>query len=290
MARNAAMLAMIVLMAACTTSNGGNPTGPSGAGGHYKVGNPYQIKGKWYYPAVDEDYDQTGIASWYGPNFHGKPTANGERFDMNRLSAAHKTLPLPSFVEVSNLENGRSMVLRVNDRGPFANNRIIDLSRAAASELGFKDQGLAQVRVRYVGPAPVGDLPPRQGQRTTRSEPLPAAAATPALPKAADTPTSSDIGEFIVDLDTEAASYPIPAAGPRGYEIEVIDLRRLDDASIVEMELSAIAPLYVSRVGTLEEGVYRITMGPFATFDSAEVALLSVVDAGYHGARLIPAP
>lgn len=123
---------------------------PAKAQGHYKVGKPYQIAGKWYYPEEDFDYDETGIASWYGPNFHGKPTANGETFDMNLLTAAHQTLPLPSFARVTNLENGRSLVLRINDRGPFAKNRILDVSRRGAQLLGFENQGTAQVRIQIL--------------------------------------------------------------------------------------------------------------------------------------------
>lgn len=117
-----------------------------------KVGRPYQIKGKWYKPAYQTDYDETGIASWYGDYFHGRDTANGERFDMNKVSAAHKTLPLPSYVEVTNLDNGKKLYVRVNDRGPFADGRIIDLSKEAARQLGFKDAGLARVRVKQVSP------------------------------------------------------------------------------------------------------------------------------------------
>lgn len=119
-----------------------------GVGGHRKVGNPYQIAGQWYYPKEEPDYDETGIASWYGPGFHGRQTANGERFDQYQVSAAHTTLPMPSLVRVTNLENGRSMVVRVNDRGPFAHGRIIDLSRRAAQLLGFEQQGTAKVRVQ----------------------------------------------------------------------------------------------------------------------------------------------
>ena len=117
----------------------------------YKVGNPYKINGKWYYPAVDYQYDEVGIASWYGPGFHGKSTANGEVFDQNKITAAHRTLPMPSIVKVTNLENG--MVLdkvRINDRGPFARNRIIDLSKKAAEELGFIKNGIAKVRVEIL--------------------------------------------------------------------------------------------------------------------------------------------
>ncbi len=117
----------------------------------YKVGNPYKINGKWYYPAIDYDYDETGYASWYGPGFHGKKTANGEIFDQNKISAAHRTLPLPSIVKVTNLENGRFLEsVRVNDRGPFARDRILDLSKEAAKELGFVNKGVTKVRVEIL--------------------------------------------------------------------------------------------------------------------------------------------
>ena len=120
--------------------------------GTYKVGNPYQIAGVWYRPAEDYSYDETGIASWYGEDFHGKYTANGEIFDLNAMTAAHRTLPMPSIVQVTNLDNGRTVVLRVNDRGPFARGRIIDVSRRAAQLLGFENQGTAKVRVRIMVP------------------------------------------------------------------------------------------------------------------------------------------
>ncbi len=117
----------------------------------YKVGTPYKINGIWYYPAIDYEYDETGMASWYGPGFHGKKTANGEIFDQNKITAAHKTLPLPSIVRVTNLENGKVLPsVRVNDRGPFAKNRIIDLSKKAANELGFMNKGVARVRVEIL--------------------------------------------------------------------------------------------------------------------------------------------
>ncbi len=118
--------------------------------GRYKVGEPYKIDGVYYYPTVDYHYSETGIASWYGPKFDGKPTANGETFDMNELSAAHRTLPMPSMVRVVNLDNGRSLALRVNDRGPFARGRIIDVSRRAAQLLGFRYRGTARVRVEMM--------------------------------------------------------------------------------------------------------------------------------------------
>jgi len=116
----------------------------------YKVGAPYTVKGTTYYPRVDYAYDQTGMASWYGEQFQGQYTANGEVFDLNQISAAHTTLPLPSIVEVVNLENNRALRIRVNDRGPFAQGRIIDLSRRAAQLLGLERTGTARVRVRVL--------------------------------------------------------------------------------------------------------------------------------------------
>lgn len=121
--------------------------------GVYKIGSPYYVGGKRYVPKHQPGYDQTGTASWYGSDFHGRLTANGEIYDQNRLTAAHPTLPLPSTVRVTNLANGRSVVLRVNDRGPFLHGRLIDLSRSAAHHLGFASKGLAKVRVTYLGPA-----------------------------------------------------------------------------------------------------------------------------------------
>jgi rare lipoprotein A len=113
----------------------------------YMVGQPYQIAGTWYTPKEDWSYDETGIASWYGEQFQGRSTADGEIFDLKSLTAAHRTLPLPVVVRVTNLGNGRSLKLRVNDRGPFADDRIIDVSRRAARLLGFERSGVAKVRV-----------------------------------------------------------------------------------------------------------------------------------------------
>jgi rare lipoprotein A len=123
--------------------------------GIYKIGEPYQINGVWYRPAEDYNYDETGIASYYGGeqtgvNFHGRLTANGEIYDMNSLTAAHRTLPMPCLVRVTNLENGRAIVVRVNDRGPYARGRIIDMSRRAAQLLGYEGVGTARVRVQIL--------------------------------------------------------------------------------------------------------------------------------------------
>jgi rare lipoprotein A len=158
-------LGLLLALAACAS----NPKAPPSATAGVKIGKPYQVAGNWYYPSDDRNYDAKGIASWYGPGFHALPTANGERYDQDDVTAAHKTLPMPSWVEVENLDNGRKLVVRINDRGPFVSGRIIDLSRRSAQLLGVDKTGLARVRVRRVFPAKQ-DLPP------------PVIAATPATP------------------------------------------------------------------------------------------------------------
>lgn len=151
-------LSTTLALTACTDNSqvfssavtGAPKTSSANAAGYYKIGNPYQVAGLWYYPKEDYNYKEIGISSWYGPDFHNGITANGELYDMHGLTAAHRTLPLPSIVRVTNLQNGRSLVLRVNDRGPFVNNRVIDVSMRAAQLLGFKDQGTTQVQVEIM--------------------------------------------------------------------------------------------------------------------------------------------
>ena len=167
-------LAPAILVALLLAGCGSQPrtTAANGEGGHYraghpmyKVGAPYRIGGVWYTPAVDYNYDETGVASWYGEKFDQKYTANGEVFDLNHSTAAHRTLPMPSIVQVTNLDNGRSLQLRVNDRGPFARGRIIDVSRRASQLLGFDGKGTALVRVKIMKEESihVADLAKRNG-------------------------------------------------------------------------------------------------------------------------------
>lgn len=150
----------------------------------YKVGAPYTVAGITYVPADDPSYDRIGRASWYGAGFHGKPTASGEVYDQDALVAAHPTLPMPSYVLVTNLRNGRTVLLRVNNRGPYKEGRIIDVSRKAAQELGFAGQGLAEVRVKYAGRAPLDGSTLRErahlaAQSWHRAPPAPRTASAP---------------------------------------------------------------------------------------------------------------
>jgi len=138
-------------------------------GGTYRIGKPYVVAGRVYVPEEDTSYREEGMASWYGDDFHGRQTANGEVFDMASLTAAHPTLPMPSYARVTNLANGKSLIVRVNDRGPYHGNRLIDVSNRAAELLEFKGNGVARVRVEYVGRAPLEGSDDRQLMATLRT-------------------------------------------------------------------------------------------------------------------------
>ncbi len=194
--------------------------------GRYKVGDPYKIAGVFYYPTVNYGYVETGIASWYGPDFHGRPTANGETYDMNALTAAHRTLPMPSIVRVVNLDNGRALALRVNDRGPFARGRIIDVSRRAAQLLGFRYRGTARVRVEIMadesrrqemlarrGDAATEQLvaPAPEPRKIVTAELTPPAAPAPAQKASAAPPPAQNVNAAPPPAKKVSAAPPPPA-------------------------------------------------------------------------------
>ncbi len=169
-------------------------------GGTYRVGKPYIVAGRVYVPEEDVHYREEGLASWYGEDFHGRLTANGEIFDMSSLSAAHPTLPMPCYVRVTNLGNGKSLIVRVNDRGPYHGNRVMDVSSHAAELLEFKSSGVARVRVEYVGRAPLEGTDDRQLIATLRTgvpAPSPSlvrlASAHPFVPEIAGRPIRGEI-------------------------------------------------------------------------------------------------
>jgi rare lipoprotein A len=181
-------------------------------GGTYRVGKPYVVAGRIYVPEEDVNYRQEGLASWYGDDFHGRLTANGEVFDMGALTAAHPTLPMPCYARVTNLSNGKSLIVRVNDRGPYANNRLIDVSNKAAELLEFKSVGTARVRVEYVARAPLEGSDDRQLIATLRTgTPAPApslvrvASARPFVPEVASSGRGAIRGEI-----------PMPEGRPYG--------------------------------------------------------------------------
>ncbi len=196
-------------------------------GGVYRVGAPYVVAGQTYYPEENPHYRAEGLASWYGEDFHGRQTANGEVYDLNGISAAHPTLPLPSYVRVTNLSNGRSLIVRVNDRGPYHNNRIIDLSAKGARLLGFSNAGTAWVRVEYMGRAPMEGSDDRILAATLRQDgPAPAPgsvglAAASVVPAAYSQTAGSDPPRFasaaFASVTANDASPALPVARTMAY-------------------------------------------------------------------------
>ncbi len=230
--------------------------------GQYKVGKPYQVQGVWYYPEANPDYRAEGVASWYGPGFDGLRTANGEVYDQNALTAAHKTLPMPTYVRVTNLENGRALVLRVNDRGPFVDGRLIDVSRRAAQLLGFHGKGTANVRVEAV-PAPDDAAPDGT------------VVAAPAAP---------------VEVETLAAVAPAPVpAGDGGIAHIFVQAGAFGDevrARDVQDRLASVGVAAVSAVPVNGVPLYRVRLGPYVSREEANVVLDRVWGLGLTDARL----
>lgn len=197
-------------------------------GGTYRVGKPYVVAGRTYVPQENPNYRAEGLASWYGDDFHGRLTANGEVFDMTSLTAAHPTLPLPCYVRVTNMGNGRSLVVRVNDRGPYHGNRVIDVSHRAATLLDFRDSGIARVRVEYVGRAPLEGSDDAQLVATLRTnEPAPA----PSAVRIAS--ASSFIPAIPASRGTWRGDVPMPPERP--YTLG----NTTDDASTAASEVSS---------------------------------------------------
>lgn len=248
-----------------------------------KIGAPYQVNGTWYIPTHEPDYNEVGTASWYGRDFHGKSTANGELFDMNMVSAAHPTLPIPSLVEVTNLTNGRSMVVRVNDRGPFVSDRLIDLSARGAELLGYRQQGSTQVRVRYIGPADPEPLvtaanltAPSDEERWTKPTPIaaPAAPVTRVAEQKSERPvkaTSVSSDEVAAGLYVQAGAFSRRANAERA----LIQVSAIGPAKIVETETASGASLY------------RILIGPVQSQSEAAALAETVSGHGVSGAHIM---
>ena len=268
--RGALILGLFSLLAACSTVGGAGVRGTVAGRGedHPPVVKdpapivsgtmrPYQVRGRWYTPKEQPDYEEVGMASWYGDAFNGRPTSTGERFDMHALTAAHKTLPLPGLVEVTNLENGRRLVVRINDRGPFVDSRIIDLSREAASELGMLSQGVGRVRVRYLGRAP------QQGGGTL----LRASAPTPRGAVPASPPVTAPASVVVAEVTTFWVQ--------SGSFSDQVEAGRIADSLSGWVRADRGA------------GRFNVVVGPWDSANAAEAARQSVVARGYAGALLI---
>jgi rare lipoprotein A len=318
--RIAIVCASAALAAACSTSPQPGPdvssvSLPSG-NGVYKIGEPYEQEGVWYYPREQPEYDETGIASWYGGEFHGRRTANGEVFDANALTAAHPTLPMPVNVQVTNLENGKSIVLRVNDRGPFKRGRIIDVSQRAAQLLGFYGKGVAKVRVTYLaradepGGAPIHTTTatavaaaPTAAVQVASLDPVAAApasapATTPAAPapQPESSPESSDVPspspekldvKFQANADEPpvVTTVPVPAVSHIYVQLGAFSIK--ENAERLKSRLSAAGNLTISAIDRKGQTLYRVRVGPFDDVSAADSELAQLTGTGSSDAKIV---
>jgi rare lipoprotein A len=266
----------------------GNGPLPKG-GGRYQLGEPYEVAGVWFYPQEEPAYDKMGVASWYGPQFHRRMTSNGEWFDMDYLSAAHPTLPLPSYAKVTSLETGKEIVVRVNDRGPFVADRIIDLSRKSAEALGFRNKGTAEVRVQYIGPAPLNDhgmhlaAMNRELQRGTPLPQMIAAAGEPGEqgPRTASLAEAPVAAVQLSDDHRQPASIVSPE-----YFIQVGAFASIDNAERARFNLEGFGNVEVTPVNASMGTLYTVTLWPPSPGVAGETLTL-VRAAGHPDARLV---
>lgn len=260
------------------------------------AGAPYQVEGRWYVPMHEPNYDEVGVASWYGPTFHGKAAANGEIFDEMAMTAAHPTLPLPSLVRVTNLENGKSAVVRLNDRGPFVDDRIIDLSKGAAHALDMHRKGTAKVRVEYVGPAPkqhnVVPSQPMQVQFTARADEAAVIEARPltSTPTAMAPVTSAPdkrLAEPRLPVADPVEARPQPArvqqaavAGEGAFMLQAGSFADLGNAHQLRDRLASVGPVAITPVRVDGSEFYRVMVGPWPTRAAATEAQSRAAQAG----------
>ena len=283
------LLALTAVLPACAQLQFGAELAKQGkrtaAGGIYKVGKPYKIAGEWYYPRENTKYDNIGIASWYGPKFQGRRTANGEIFDMNLLTAAHPTLPMPVMVQVTNLENGRSMKLRVNDRGPFKKNREIDLSRRAAEILGFKDKGTARVRVKYLHRAPLYN---QRGQLISGDESDSFVFDKPYTPTRDRYVSAAPITEVETkSLDGQDLPSKKSVLPKQKYYVQLGVFSRKDSAEALRQKLGQIGQVEVSELTSGGRQLYRVRVGPVNSRVDANVLVDDVLDNGHQDAFIL---
>ncbi len=281
----------------------------------YKIGSPYQVRGAWYYPKVDYSYAETGIASWYGPGFHGKSTANGEAYDQDALTAAHRTLPMPSMVRVTNLDNGRSVKVRINDRGPFKNGRIIDLSRHAADLLDMRRRGTAKVRVEIVKdesralaaaaltkdtaadapdaaplvPVVVEDRARDAGGTVPATRPATPAASQTALavprangPSANSTEARPQLS--VPEPDGIVTTVPVQAGQ---IFVQAGSFTQITNANKLRARLIKVGNARIIQAVVDQRIFFRVRFGPLDSVDEADLLLATLIDNGHNAARVV---
>ncbi len=314
------MLCSPLLLAACGTKTPAVvapplPPAQADVGGIYKVGTPYQVEGIWYYPAEDYAYAQEGIASWYGTDFHGKRTANGDRYNMNDLTAAHPTLPMPSVVKVINLENGKELKVTVNDRGPFHSTRIIDVSKKAAQMLGFYEKGTARVRVEIDAtesiqmknlalakrppPMPAVTASPQATVLASSLDPIAPAegSAVPAKvvkpvslppPKAAEPPPSKPAVANPGGAKPAAAKPAAPKTAPAGsIFVQAGAFAEEANARKLEQQLGELGKVHIVPTTVNKKKLYRVRLGPIADASTATALVGKIKSYGYNDAKVV---
>lgn len=285
-----------LLLTACAGDKGdsvasANKIG-SGTGGNYKVGKPYQIDNVWYYPQEDYSYDETGVASWYGRGFHGQRTANGEQYNKDELTAAHRTLPMPSLARVTNLDNGKSLVVRVNDRGPFARGRIIDVSQRTASLLGFEGQGTAKVRVQVLADESraIADAMRQYGSssslpKVVAAKPIGVDSQQLAPPPGFSQSTSVDL--TVASVKPVQKVHQLPLTGATSLYVQAGSFSQESNALAAQQRLAKVGRTSISDITVNGTKFWRVRLGPVRDVPAAEVMLRKVADSGVTGAKII---
>jgi rare lipoprotein A len=320
-------LAAVLIMAGlggCASHHHAAGSSAASARGMYKIGAPYTIDGVTYTPQEEFDHVETGVASWYGPGFHGKYTANGEVFDQAEHTAAHRTLQMPSVVRVTNLETGQSTIVRVNDRGPYARNRVLDLSRAAAEELGMMRNGTARVRIdqlhmeseavkeiavngggaaeqqlalaKYAagrrGPpavtATAQATPPTQQPQSTPPTQAATPAAPPRSPAVATLQASGEAGPGSPTIASLANGTTPAAFHPGGgFYVQTGAFSTMTNAEHQRDQISSYGTIEITPVQAAGREVYRVRLGPYTTSDAAGIVADRLKRSGYGDARVV---
>ncbi|MDP2334757.1 MAG: septal ring lytic transglycosylase RlpA family protein [Reyranella sp.] len=307
---------IIVCLGACGSTSGGKSSAVTQRG-TYKVGSPYKISGVWYTPKEEFTLVETGVASWYGPGFHGKSTANGERYDQTARTAAHRTLQMPSIVRVTNLSNGQSTVVRINDRGPFASSRVIDLSRTAAQELDIIRKGTARVRIEQLqaeslavkdvainggGPAEQYDALAQlaSGRQAPPQQQVMATAQPAAAPPAAQVqagwpanPRSSAVvpvqalalpGSGAPTMASLATTAPFSGGS---FYVQTGSFSTAENAERQRGAVRSYGSSEISQASAAGRDVYRVRLGPYTTSDAAGIVADRLKRSGYGDARVV---
>lgn len=312
-------MVMVLLLSACAEAElashvmkGGTRTGGShpksentANAGNFKIGKPYKVEGQWYYPKEEYEYTETGIASWYGPGFQGKKTASGEIFDTGELTAAHRTLQMPSLVRVTNLDNGKSVIVRVNDRGPFKRGRVIDVSQKAAELLSFKNNGTAKVKLEVLKEESMKLASIARGGQTTKGMEVaynagggpvldsPASYQTAAVNREPlEAPLPSGYTAVVPGHTKNGAFYPDPVVTEMpvtrtNIYVQAGSFTDQDNAYRLSQKLSGSFNAGVHPAMVNGRQFYRVRIGPVMRVEEADELLARLVNTGQPEAVIV---